>query len=75
VTIVGNEISFGPHAGILPAGNDNVIERNALHHLVMQGSDMGAIDSGAQWINRGTVVRHNLFYAIGEALTHYPHAV
>ena len=31
----------------------------------MQGSDTGAIDSGARWINRGTVVRHNLFFSIG----------
>ena len=36
VTIAGNEIAFGPHAGIMPAGNDNLIERNAFHHLVMQ---------------------------------------
>ena len=36
VTIAGNEIAFGPHAGMLPSGNDNLIERNAFHHLVMQ---------------------------------------
>lgn len=65
VTIVGNEIAFGAHAGILPNGNDNLIEFNALHHLVMQGSDMGAIDCGGQWINRGTVIRNNLIFSIG----------
>ena len=65
VRITGNEISYGPHAGILPAGNDNQIMRNALHHLVMQSSDMGAIDARGQWINRGHVIKENLFYSIG----------
>lgn len=65
VRIEGNEISYGPHAALMPAGNENAILRNSIHHVVMQASDMGAIDSRGQWINRGTSITGNLFYSIG----------
>ena len=47
------------------AGNDHLIQRNAIHHVNMQASDMGAIDLSGQWINRGIIIRNNLLFAIG----------
>jgi hypothetical protein len=56
-----NEIAHAPHLAILFNGNDHTIEKNFIHHVVQEAADMGALYSGRSWVNRGTVIRHNLF--------------
>jgi hypothetical protein len=56
-----NEIAHAPHIAILFSGNDHLIEKNFIHHVVQEAADMSAIYAGRSWITRGTVIRHNLF--------------
>eukprot|EP01052_Picozoa_sp_SAG31_P012812 SAG31_NODE_757_length_12296_cov_8.840289_12_plen_565_part_00 len=65
VLIANNDIAHGPHCGILLAGNDHVVAQNAIHHVVQQASDMGAISAGCSWINRGNKIVDNLFFSVG----------
>jgi len=62
-----NHIHHGPHVGILSWGNDHLIEGNDIHDVVLEFTDMGAIDfnSGARPFERGTVVRRNFIHHIG----------
>jgi len=66
-TIRGCDISEGAHSGIIVAGNDHVIESNALHHLLLETRDAGAIYLGRDWTARGNVIRGNYFYSLGPA--------
>jgi hypothetical protein len=54
--------------GILTWGNDNLIEYNDIHDVVLEFTDMGAIDmnSGDRPFERGTVIRRNFIHHIGE---------
>jgi parallel beta-helix repeat protein len=65
VVIANNDIAHGPHCGILLAGNDHLVAQNAIHHVVQQASDMGAISAGCSWINRGNRIEDNLIFSIG----------
>jgi parallel beta-helix repeat protein len=56
-----NEIAHAPHEAIEFRGNDHVIEKNYIHHVVQEAADMGAIYAGRDWTSRGTIIRHNLF--------------
>lgn len=61
------EIYAGPHGGITVSGNDHLIENNVLRDLIKDFSDFGAIyaATGANPLQRGTVIRRNLIYDIG----------
>jgi hypothetical protein len=57
-------IHDAPHMGILLHGNDHVIEDSLLYNLCQETGDAGAIYTGRDWTERGTVIRHNLFHHI-----------
>lgn len=60
-----NEICSAPHMGIYYTGNDNVMEYNDIHDVVLQSSDAGAIYTGYNFSTYGNVVRYNCIYNIG----------
>jgi len=71
---VGNRIRHNliyqaQHQAIFFRGNDHLIEYNIVHDVCLHSSDAGAIYSCARdWSRRGTIIRHNLFHALGEGL-------
>ena len=71
---VGNKIRHNliyeaQHQAIAFRGNDHLIEYNIVHDVCLHSSDAGAIYACARdWTQRGTIIRHNLFHALGEGL-------
>ncbi|MBI1368849.1 MAG: hypothetical protein GC162_09380 [Planctomycetes bacterium] len=63
--VANNLIHDGPHAGILYGGNDQVIEFNEIHHVVLDSDDAGAIYTGRDWTARGHVIRYNYLHDCG----------
>jgi hypothetical protein len=59
-----NLIHDAPHMGMGFGGNDHVIELNEIHDVCYESSDAGAIYTGRDWTERGTVVRHNYLHDI-----------
>lgn len=75
LTARNNEISYHAHAAILFWGNDILIEKNRIHHAVMDSVDSAAIYAGHDWTTRGNVIRYNYLYdirtlRIGYHITH-----
>ena len=69
-TVRNNEISHGPHQAVLWSGNDHMILRNVIHDVVLQTFDSAAIyASDRDWSMRGTVMRQNYIYRVGNAST------
>ena len=64
-TAAHNEVAFTPHAAIFYSGNDHIIEYNYIHDAVLHSDDAGAIYSGQDWTQRGTVIRYNVLERIG----------
>ena len=64
-TITHNEVAFTPHAAIFYSGNDLIIEYNYIHDAVLHSDGAGAIYSGQDWTQRGTVIRYNVLERIG----------
>ncbi len=60
-----NEIYNSPHEAITYSGNNNIIEYNVIHDVVLKSSDAGAIYSGRSWNQYGNIVRYNCIYDIG----------
>lgn len=60
-----NEIYNSPHEAITYSGNNNIIEYNVIHDVVLKSSDAGAIYSGRSWNQYGNIVRYNCIYNIG----------
>lgn len=60
-----NYIHEGPHAGILLAGNNHLIEKNELARLCLETADVGGFYMGRNWEERGNVVRYNYFHHLG----------
>ena len=71
---VGNKIRHNliyqaQHQAVYFRGNDHLIEYNVVHDVCLHSSDAGAIYACTRdWSQRGTVIRHNLFHALGEGL-------
>ena len=64
-----NLIHDALHQAIFFQGNDHLIEYNIVHDVCLHSSDAGAIYACARdWSRRGTIIRHNLFHALGEGL-------
>jgi hypothetical protein len=59
-----NLIHDGPHAGVIIAGNDNLVEANDLYRLCLDSSDCGAIYTGRDWSFLGNAVRFNRVHDI-----------
>jgi parallel beta-helix repeat protein len=67
---VGNEVSDctlrdGPHAAIIFHGNDHLLRRNLIERFVTETDDAGAIYTGQDWTERGTVIEDNVIRYIG----------
>jgi catechol 2,3-dioxygenase-like lactoylglutathione lyase family enzyme len=60
------ELFDAPHAAILFAGNDHVIEYNDIHHVLSRTGDGGAVYCGRDWTIRGTLIRGNHFHDLAE---------
>jgi hypothetical protein len=63
-TVRNNRIHSAPHAGMLYAGNDHLIELNEIDHVCDSSSDAGAIYSGRNWGYRGVVLKNNFIHDI-----------
>ncbi len=59
-----NLIHNAPHMAIGFGGNDHVIEFNEIHSVCYESNDAGAMYSGRDWTQRGTVIRHNYLHDI-----------
>jgi len=59
-----NLIHDAPHMAIGFSGNDQTIEYNEIHHVVMQSNDAGAMYCGYNWSMRGNVIRYNYLHDI-----------
>lgn len=59
---VGNHLHDAPHLAILFGGNDNLIERNHVHHVCCETGDVGVFYTGRDWTQRGTVIRYNFIH-------------
>ncbi|MBU2581858.1 MAG: right-handed parallel beta-helix repeat-containing protein [Alphaproteobacteria bacterium] len=63
-SVVGNFISGSPHAGIILAGNDHLVEGNEISHVASECSDCGAIYMYRDWTARGTRIQRNFLHDI-----------
>lgn len=61
-----NLIHHGPLLGIHYGGNDHLIELNEMHHVGLEGDDVGVVYTGRSWIGRGKVIRYNYFHHMGQ---------
>ena len=67
---VGNRASHNliydePRYGIEFSGNNHVIEFNHIHHVCLETSDTGAIESwNVSWTRRGTEIRYNYIHDV-----------
>jgi len=59
--IQGNNIHDAPHNGMLGGGNDCLFTENFFSNLCYEVSDSGAFYTGRSWIDRGNVLRDNIF--------------
>jgi len=60
-----NEIARAPHMAIQYGGNDQLIEYNYIHEMVLHSSDAGAVYAGRDWLAQGCVIRYNILENIG----------
>ncbi|KLU06003.1 hypothetical protein RISK_001854 [Rhodopirellula islandica] len=60
-----NLIHDAPHNAVTYGGNEHLIERNEVHHVVMETGDSGAFYTGRDWTSRGNVLRHNYIHDLG----------
>ncbi len=59
-----NRIHDTPHAAIIFKGNDHVIRGNDIRRVCLETGDAGALYTGRDWTQRGTVIEQNLFLDI-----------
>ena len=59
-----NLIDNAPHMGMGFGGNNHLIELNELHSVCYESNDAGAMYTGRDWAQRGTVIRHNYLHHI-----------
>jgi Right handed beta helix region len=61
-----NRLRYGPHAAILPRGNDHLIEYNEISDVCREFIDLGAIyiNVGSKPLQRGWVIRRNHIHDI-----------
>ncbi len=60
-----NEICRAPHSAMFYSGNENIIEYNDIHDVVLLSSDAGAIYAGYDWAASGNIMRYNRLENIG----------
>lgn len=57
-----NHIHHSLHQAIVFSGNDHVIEKNEIHHVLLDISDMGSIYIGRNPTFAGNHIRYNFFH-------------
>lgn len=62
ITVRNNSISEAPQLAISFGGNDHLIERNDIHDVLKEASDMGAAYCYMGYDGRGTVFKNNAFH-------------
>jgi hypothetical protein len=62
--VARNLIDNAPHMGMGFGGNNHVIELNELHSVCYESNDAGAMYTGRDWAQRGTVIRNNYLHHI-----------
>lgn len=72
---VGNRLAHNllhdaPHQAIGMAGNDHIVEFNEVHHVIMETDDCGALYTGRNPSNRGSIIRYNFWHHLGTPLGH-----
>lgn len=65
IRVLGNTLQDGPHAAIVYHGNDHLIQNNRIERFVTEADDAGAIYTGADWSERGTVIDGNVIMKVG----------
>jgi len=68
--VANNLIYNAPHMAIGWAGNENIIEFNEIHSVVLETNDAGAIYSGRDPSMQGNIIRYNYFHDIGRITGH-----
>lgn len=62
--VARNLIDNAPHMGMGFGGNNHIIELNEIHSVCYESNDAGAIYTGRDWSQRGTIIRHNYLHHI-----------
>ncbi len=62
IVIQHNHLHDSDHQAIVFSGNEHVIERNEIHHVLQDISDMGSIYIGRNPSYCGNVIRYNFFH-------------
>jgi len=57
-----NLIHDTPHAGVLYAGNEHLLELNEVHDAALETSDVGVFYTGRDWGSQGNVLRFNFIH-------------
>lgn len=68
VTMSHNLIHDAVHMAILYDGNNHVIEMNEIYNVCQQADDAGAVYTGRNYANRGTLIKNNFIHAIHSGL-------
>lgn len=61
-TVSHNRIHDAPFSGIQYYGNDHLIECNELYDLAHESGDVGGVNTGGDYSDMGTVIRHNYIH-------------
>ena len=60
--VAHNHLHHAPHAAVIFGGNDHVIEKNEIDHVLSRTGDGGAVYCGRDWTLAGTIIRANHFH-------------
>ena len=62
--ISNNTVRDAPHAAILGGGQNFLFEGNVIQRVAYEVDDAGAFYTGRSWLDRGNVVRSNVFESV-----------
>jgi len=68
VTMSHNLIHDAVHMAILYSGNNHLIEMNEIYNVCRQTDDAGAIYTGRNYANRGTLIKNNFIHDVHSEL-------
>ncbi|RMF99602.1 MAG: right-handed parallel beta-helix repeat-containing protein, partial [Planctomycetota bacterium] len=64
ILVAFNHIHHAPHQAIGFGGNEHTFVGNEIDHVCQESNDAGAVYSGRDWTQRGTIVVANYFHDI-----------
>ncbi len=71
MVVRNNLIHDLPHAAVLYAGNDHLLELNEVHNVALDSGDVGAFYTWNDWTSRGNMVRYNFVHHSSAANAFY----